>query len=97
MFDSPIHYFRWYYLCDESFRTLKSFHVKSGYDNQSNELVFRGFQTPLYLSIGQEQQLWLRGPFGLTLTQVFILLVITLNVWLYNPPFSTEVSVKCNL
>lgn len=35
MYDSPMRYFGWYYLCNESFRTLKGFQVKSGYDTQS--------------------------------------------------------------
>ena len=92
MYDSPMRYFGWYYLCNESFRTLKGFQVKSGYDTQSNGTGFRGFPTPLYLSSGQEARLWFRRPFCLTLTQVFILLVNTFNVWLYHPPFSTKVS-----
>ena len=59
MFDSLIRYFRWYYLHNESFRTLKGFHVKSGYDTQSNGIVFIGFPTPLlHLSFGQELRLW---------------------------------------
>ena len=81
MHDSPIRCFRWYYLWNESFIiTLNGWLVKSGYDTQSNEFVFRSFPTLLYPSSGQELRLWFRRPFCLALTQVFILLVITFNV-----------------
>ena len=59
MFEFHIHYFRWYYLYNKSSKTLKGLQVKSGYDTQSNGIVFRGFPTPLlHLSFGQELRLW---------------------------------------